>query len=177
MLDYAYGCEVEYSIVNLSSVSTNLIEDFDCGIDEINKVFKNNPENDFTCKVFIDNINNRIIGFIAYRSSGIRMTYEKDIVTKSALEISYFALDNDYQHLPYNKDYDSYNLSDSILCECLKMFRNLSEEVLYFSYIVLFSVPSAINFYKRNFFEEFNQYMESDNYTFIDGCIPMFMAL
>ena len=177
---YSYGNEVKYKITDLSSVNEKLIEDFSCGIDDIDKVIKNKDAIDCTLKLVVDEEKEYLIGFIAYQASGIRSCYENAAVTKPALQINYFAIDSHYQHLKYDDSEDpedKYNLSDDIFCKFLDMFRDISDKYLYFEYIILYSVPSAKNFYVRNFFKEFNAYMSPDNYRYLDGCLPMYMPI
>ena len=59
----------------------------------------------------------------------------------------------------------------------LKKLIEISEEAISFDYILLYSVPEAVNFYKRNGFCEFTEFMKKDSYNYIDGCIPMFFTL
>ena len=64
-----------------------------------------------------------------------------------------------------------------MLCEVLKKLIEISEEAISFDYILLYSVPEAVNFYRRNGFYEFTEFMKKDSYNYIDGCIPMFFTL
>ena len=176
---YSYGNEVKYKITDLSSVDEKLIEDFSCGNDEIDKVIKNRNSIEGTVKLVVDEEKECLIAFISYQASGIRLCYCNDAITKPALQINYFAMDSRYQHLPYgnSEEDDKYNLSDDIFCRFLNIFGNISDEHLYFEYIILYSVPNAKNFYKRNSFEAFNIYMSPDRYNYLDGCSPMFMLI
>lgn len=178
---YSYGKQVKYSVIDLSSVDEKLIEDFSCGNNEIDRIIKNKNSPESTIKLVMDDKKKCLIGFIAYQASGIRLYYENTAITKPALQINYFAIDSRYQHLQYDNHEDfqenKYNLSDEIFCEFLKLFRKISEEFLYFEYIILYSVPNAKNFYIRNFFEEFNTYMSPDKYRYLDGCLPMYMSI
>lgn len=177
---YSYGKEVKYSIIDLSSVDEKLIGGFSCGNDEIDKVIKNKNSSECTIRLVVDDEKECVIGFIAYQASGIRLCYEDTTITKSALQINYFAMDSNYQHLPYdnnNSQDDKYNLSDEIFCEFLKLFREISEKFLYFEYIILYSVKNAKTFYIRNYFEEFNMYMNPDKYRYLDGCLPMYIPI
>ena len=179
---YSFGNEIKYDIVEQSSINKKIIEDFSCGNEDIDKAIKN-PNSNYKYKYFIDTELCKIIGFVAYCTSGIQFHYGKDIVTKSALEIGYFALDEYYQHIPYDKkDSKNFKLSDFLFCEMLAMFRTLSDTTIPFEYIKLFSVKKAVKFYKRNYFEEFNEfehksYITYDKHNYIDGCTPMFLTL
>ena len=64
-----------------------------------------------------------------------------------------------------------------MLCEIIKRLFEISEDIIYFEYVLLYSVPNAVSFYERNGFRKFSEYMVSDSYMYIDGCIPMFLTL
>lgn len=176
---YKYGKDIKYSIEDLFSIDDKLIENFSCGNTEIDKVLKDESSMEYTVKVVVDTERNCLIGFIAYQASGIRLHYKNTYITKSALQVNYFAIDTQYQHLPYDEldNEDKYNFSDEIFCQFLKLFREISDKYLYFEYIILYSVPNARNFYLRNCFEDFNIYMNPDNYRYLDGCMPMFATV
>ena len=84
------------------------------------------------------------------------MFFENDSITYPAAEIKYFAIDKTYQHKSYD---DDFKFSDLMLCEVLKKLIEISEEAISFDYILLYSVPEAVNFYKRNGFCEFTEFM------------------
>jgi hypothetical protein len=64
-----------------------------------------------------------------------------------------------------------------MLCEIMKKLLEISENVISFDYILLYSVPDAVSFYERNGFSKFDEFMEKDSYIYIDGCVPMFFVL
>ena len=165
----------KYKFKRISSVDIELIEEFSCGSDELDKKLKDMKKNDEgTTFVFLDETNGQIIGYCTYCASSLKKSYENDSVTYPAAEIKYFAIDKVYQHKSYDEDF---NFSDLMLCEILKKLIEISEETISFDYILLYSVPDAVSFYKRNGFLEFTEFMKKDSYTYIDGCIPMFFTL
>ncbi|MBQ8134318.1 MAG: hypothetical protein IJ192_07945 [Clostridia bacterium] len=142
---YSYGEEIEYEIVERSSLTPKMIEDFSCGNEVIDYDLKENIEE--TSKYVVDINNQNLIGFISYQASGVPMVYESNRITKPALLINLFAIDKKYQHLQFeeNQDY-KFTFSDEIFCKFLAMFRDISDEYLYFEYIILYSVPLAQNY-------------------------------
>ena len=147
----------KYKFKRISSINIELIEEFSCGLEELDKKLIQMKENDEgTTFVFLDETNGQIIGYCTYCASGLKKAYENDSITYPAAEIKYFAIDKTYQHKSYD---DDFKFSDLMLCE------------------VLYSVPEAVNFYKRNGFCEFTEFMKKDSYNYIDGCIPMFFTL
>lgn len=98
--------------------------------------------------------------------------YENDSITYPAAEIKYFAIDKTYQHKSYD---DDFKFSDLMLCEVLKKLIEISEEAISFDYILLYSVPEAVNFYKRNGFCEFTEFMKRILTTILTGVFRCFL--
>lgn len=166
---------INYSFERISAIDINLVADFSCGRDALDDKLKQMREDDEgTTYVLIDLDNNKIIGYCTYTTSGLRLSYEKDKITQPAVEIKYFAISKDYQHKSYE---DDLNFSDYMICKIIERLIEISEEIISFRYILLYSVPEAINFYKKNGFSLFKQFMSGDTYNYIDGCVPMFYAL
>lgn len=177
---YSFGSKIKYCIKKLSSNSCEQLKKFDCGNNYINDYLKNQAKNDDAVTyLFIDNSDGSLLAFASIRCSGIRTKKEKTVYTQSAIEIKYFAVDSKYHKLPYGSDRDDehYYFSDQILMDICKICRTISEEHVSASHIILYSVPDAKQFYSRNMFGEFNDYMQFDEYDVIDGCIPMFLGI
>lgn len=167
--------QFKYKFKRISSVNIELIEDFSCGSTELDKkLFQMKDKDDGTTFVFLDETNGQIIGYCTYCTSGLKKSYENDSITYPAAEIKYFAIDKTYQHKAYDEDF---NFSDLMLCEVMKKLIEISEESISFDYVLLYSVPDAVKFYKRNGFYEFTEFMEKDSYHYIEKCVPMFFKL
>ena len=167
--------DIKYSFEKISSIDIELIEEFSCGSYELDKKLAEMKVNDEgTTVIFFDETNNQIIGYCTYSTSGLKKSYQNDSITYHAAEIKYFAIDENYQHKSYDEDF---NFSDLMLCEIMKRLLEISENVISFDYILLYSVPDAVSFYERNGFSKFDEFMEKDSYIYIDGCVPMFFVL
>lgn len=70
-----------------------------------------------------------------------------------------------------------YYLSDCIMGEVIQHCKLISEEYALVNYILLYADKKAYRFYKRNFFLEFELYMEQENNMEIKENIPMYMKL
>ena len=105
-------------------------------------------------------------------------TDKKDVFSTilSAMEIKYFAVDESYKHIPYVKG-SSLTLSHYIFSYMLEYMKEISHNSIGASKIVLYSVPQAINFYKRCKFKEFGEAMYGDEGYFVEGCLPMYYDL
>lgn len=176
MLNYDYGREVKYDILKESSIDISLIEDFSCGNEQIDIEIKNRIINGIS-EYVVDTESNKLIAYINYEASGLFLKHQKEQITKSALKINLFALDEEYQHLVYDEYDEDFKLSDKVFCDFLKRFRDISDNTLFFEYIILYSVPKAVSFYQRNGFKSFVEYMDKEKYRFLDGCTPMYIEI
>jgi len=166
---------INYSFVPVTAVSEELIAVFSCGSAELDrKLSEIRFDDDITGYAFIDNEEQRIIGYCAFNASGLTLTNGHERITYPAVEIKFFALDEAYQHRKYS---DEMNFSDYIFSKVMSHLYEIDENVIAIKFILLYSVPAAVNFYKRNFFKEFTPYMENDEYKYITGCVPLYYPL
>jgi len=95
-----------------------------------------------------------------------------------SIEIDYFAIDEDYRSLLYDKDSTRYNtLSQALFLAMIEYINSISINSVGATHICLYAVPKAVNFYKRCGFEEFSSFMKRDELPFIGGCTPMFYVM
>lgn len=176
---YTYGEEIEFELTVLSPNSDKLLGDFDCGTEVFNNYIRNDSYRDNSCVTYIvtDKAAHKTIGFASLACSGICFQVDNYRKTLPAIEIKYFAIVSEYQKLRQNRETEHLYFSDRILCELIKRCYDISTQIIGAEYIVLYSVPSAVWFYRRNKFNEYNQYMNPDNTLFLEGCTPMFMNL
>lgn len=168
----------EYKMLPLSSINDKLIEEFSCGNTELDKKLFNikNFNEKLTTIGLVEYYNNteHLVGYCTYLASGISCANEYDKVTYPAAEIKYFAIDEKYQHIYYDKEY---KFSDFLLDNIIRNLYAISEEIISFDYILLYSVPIAVSFYKRANFHEFTEFMKRDSYSYIENCTPMYYKL
>ena len=95
-----------------------------------------------------------------------------------SIEIKFFAVDNEYRSLKMEKTSTRYDtLSASIFQYCIYIADRIANENVGAKALLLYAVPKAHNFYKRNGFEEFTEEMSRDNAGFVRGCVPMYMSI
>jgi hypothetical protein len=155
--------------------------EFSCGNAEIDRYFKESADKDCDCVtyVFSDTDTGDIIAFASLRCSGIIFQDSNHIELFPAIEIRYFATDERFQHIQMQTDLpeDRYCISDSVFCELMRMIRDISCRTVGAEYVVLYSVPSAVGFYRRNLFEEFNEAFTPERHRYINDCLPMYLPL
>ena len=180
-MGYSCGKEIQYHTEKLCAENVGLVQQFVCGNESIDKYLRVNAVEDTSVVtyLYVEDETKKVLGFASICCSGIVCKYEKTCVMHPSIEIKYFAVSSEIQHLPFDDKpaKDRYCISDQFFCELLKRCCEISEEHIGASHITLYSVPSAHGFYKRNLMADYEKYMTKESYSFIDGCIPMFMPL
>ncbi len=175
----AYGEEIDFKLSLLSPSSVELLGDFDCGNGVINDYLKKDSCGDGGCVTYlvVDKATRKIIGFASLACSGIHYCIGSYRHTLPAIEIKYFAITSGLHKLPQDRKEKHYYFSDRVLCELIRCCNDITERIIGAEYIVLYSVPEAVSFYRRNGFKEYDKFMNSDNIRFLEGCTPMYLVL
>ena len=133
--------------------------------------------------IFFDTENNKIIGFSSICCNGISI-YKGDEdkslyeTTIPSVEIDFFAIDEEYRSIPLDEQSNRYEtLSKALFLFVLNHIKEITKNVIGATHICLYSVPSAVNFYKRCGFIDFTEYMKKDEKPFIKDCVPMFYII
>ena len=177
-----YGKDISYRIELLSPGKQYALGDFSCGNEYLDKYLKVDSVKDenVVTYLFTDEDDKKIIGYCSLTCSGIHYEWEGVRQTLPAIEVKYFALDSHYQKRRFDDvddDGTHFYLSDKLLCDMIQTCQKISREVLGASYVILYSVPNAVHFYKRNCFQSYNEYMKEDNIRLLDGCTAMYLEL
>lgn len=188
IVKYRLGKEVKYKILKIDKNAAGL-DTFDCGNEIINEYVHhlNADSEDGVSYLIQDEHTNVIIGMFTIQCSAIRLEYIDSNgvsykVSEPAIEIKYFAISTMYQKLLYDDDYSEdshFYFSDMIFTEIIQLCREITNNVIGASKVILYAVPDAVHFYERNLLDSFSQYQYAipDSYRYIDGCSPMYMSL
>ena len=176
-----YGEDIELDIAKLNEEYLPFVQDFKCGNDEIDKFLKHKALEDTEIgrsitRLFFTN-QKELVGYYSINCSALVVENHNHRYFAPAIELKMFAIDNKYKHMQYSKDDKDYFLSDSLLSIVIKEIINITENVCGANNIILYSVPYTIDFYERNGFEPFKEYMISNDDMFLDGCLPMLIRL
>lgn len=174
-----YGENIKLSNSKLlSQDDIDKTKDFNCGNEVINNYLKEQAYNDPKATTFIiyDTENNHIISYYALSCSGFVLNYKSHFTLYPAVEIKMFAVDEQYKHIIYSPD-DNLTLSDYIFCNVISRIYDFTENECGADKVILYSVPKAENFYIKNGFIRFQDFMLKSESMFLDGCIPMYMDL
>lgn len=165
----------------VSEDSASIFSAFSCGNEEIDKYFREKAAVDAqnVCYLYRNKVNGDVIGAAALCCSGVNVGNNVLVQLIPAIKIDYFAISVAYQDVrfPGSEPSDHFYISDAFLCELIKEIEYISEQYVGAKFIILYSVPDATHFYDRNKFGEFATYMKPEQYMYLEGCKPMFMAL
>lgn len=177
MVNYGHLCVIEQKI--LSFDDEKYVQAFDCGNKIINKYFQKKAANDRTAVtyLFIDKNEDTLIACITLACSAI-FTEEDDVrsTVLSAMEVKYFAVDKQYQHMPYLEN-ETKTLSDVLFDHMINLMDTMSHDNIGASKIVLYSVKRAVNFYRKHGFKYFGSMMYGDTGSYVSNCEPMYFDL
>lgn len=174
----------EYNISKSIIVTEEMkesIQDFDCGNEALNSYLKEKSYNDPRAVTFVikDKDSDKIVCYYTLNCTAlvINPTEKSDIVLCPSVEIKMFAVDENYQHIAYSQDPDDGSLSDLLLADAISRIYDFTENQCGADKITLHAVPKAVNFYAKNGFRLFEDYMIPVLDWFTEGCIPMYMDL
>lgn len=165
--------------IRVNEDSIQIIKSFNCGNEVINEYLKNKAKDDAQAVTFIliDKKEKAVIGYYSLNCSGFIINSMSHFTIYPAVEIKMFAMDEKYHHLPYSDDPEDGTFSDYIFSFVISKIYDFTEKYCGADKIILYSVPKAKNFYKKNGFLEFEDFMLKSESRFLDGCIPMYMDL
>lgn len=176
-----YGEQIPIEMQILSPKNQKYTKNFFCNNISIDSYYRMEAAKDSSSVtyLFINTNDNSIIACVTIACSAIFTdTDEEDVFSTilSAMEIKYFAVNESYKHIPYVKG-SNLTLSHYIFSYMLEYMRKISHNKIGASKIVLYSVPQAINFYKKCKFKEFGDTMYGDEGYYVEGCLPMYYDL
>ena len=183
-----YGKDIIFNFYNRSEEDLGYLKKFDCGNSEINKYFNNEAISDTKSVTKViwrkdeksDKLNkeeNDIIGLYSVSASAMFYDdYDDKKYIIPAIEIKFFAINQEYQDMPFSEDYEEGVFSDYLFASIINNIRGITENECGAEKIVLYSVPDAVEFYKRNGFEEI-EYKDTDLLTFLNGTKAMVLDL
>ena len=177
-----YGKDIKYYVELYTDNYYDIINKFDCTNDKINKYLKEKAYSELqdgraVTSLFLNENKDRIIGFYSIRGLALVLgTGEKDNHFYSAIEIKMFAIDREYQDMPYAENSDK-TLSDYLLSDVVDNINDITTQTCGAEFIVLYAVPSSVKFYKKYGFNLFNEFIRFNTDSFLEDCKGMFLPL
>ena len=179
-----YGVDYSITFRKVEPDDIEQIKKFDCGNKNINFFIQNEclESKKNVTYLFVDDASKDIIAFCSICCSGILLKDSdgkvRTFTNIPSVEIDFFAVDEKYSKMPLDKDSTRYEtLSRALFGLLIKYIENITRNYVGATHISLYSVPQAINFYKRSGFVEFDSYMQRDKKNYIARCTPMFLTL
>lgn len=132
--------------------------------------------------IYVDNRINKAACVYSLSCSSIIFHNGNGTTLFPAVEIKSFALDKSFQHKSYGKcenDKENENLTygDVFLANVISSIADFTDNICGGECIVLYSVPEAEHFYKRNYFQNLKSFMSPDQSIVNEDCVPMFYML
>lgn len=119
-----------------------------------------------------------LVGIASLSCSGIIIKSANSFNLTPAIEVKIFAVDEKYQHKVFpDADEEQKHWSDYCWYYLIEIIYDIVERACGADHVVLYSVPDAVSFYKRNHLKEFVPLMTKPSNHLIDGCVPMFLTL
>ena len=180
-MDVQAANPTDFCMEVVSEDTASIFSGFVCGNEEIDQYFREQAQKDVQNVIYLyrNKINGDVIGAAAICCSGINVGGKALMQLIPAIKIDYFAIMESYHGLrfPGTEEEERFHYSDAFLCELVHEIHKIAERFVGARFIVLYSVPEAVRFYKRNLFSEFMDYMGAEQHGYIEGCEPMYMAL
>ena len=168
-----YGKNVKLSVSKLLAEEDKVIvQSFDCGNEVINSYLKEYAYQDPQSATFViyDLEKNFVVSYYSLSCSGFVLNLNSHITIYPAVEIKMFAVDDNYKHVLFSPD-DKFTLSDYIFSNVIAKIYDFTEKTCGADKIILYAVPQAENFYIKNGFTRFQDFMLQSESKFLDGCI------
>lgn len=123
----------------------------------------------------LDTSNENIVGIYSLSCTGLVVNSAKSYEIYSAVEIKYFAVSTEYQDTKVIESQGC--VGSELLYYVLAYISQFTEMYCGARYIILYSVPSARNFYVNCGFKNFATLMCRNNARYLQGCYPMFVDI
>lgn len=177
-----YGKDINLIVEKLSNSNICKLTQYDCGDESINIHIGKTHNHYNTERAFlvIDTDTENVIAFFSLRSTALVFDSKdkRGIKLSPAIEIVTFAVDVKYQDMWMSENKEEGCLSNFILSYIIdKYINSVNNQYCAAEYIVLYSVNNAIDFYKKNLFTPFNEYMVKSRDFYTAGCTPMYFDL
>lgn len=159
--------------------SCKSLQSFTCGNDSIDNIIKEKLIDDTMTKSFAvsDKESTDIIAVYSLSCSGFIVQSYQKVFIYPAVEIQYFAIHEKYQDIQYCPDTSYGCLSNILFDRIIAEIYDFTDKYCGADKIILYSVPTAHDFYIKSGFQDFEEYMLKSQDRFLDGCIPMFFNM
>ena len=169
---------IEFEYIPLTQENKDLLNDFSCGNDELDKAFRQDCINDTSSvtNLVVDKENNKVICVYSLNCASIIGCNEGKHYPRSAVEIKYFAMNIDYQDIK-SDDEDEGCLSSAILYDINAKIFLFTENFCGAEFIFLYSTPEGEPFYRKCQFDDFPIEILRNNDPYLEGCIPLCLKI
>lgn len=182
-----HGIEISLAHRKMNAEDLQYITTFCCDDNPLLQDFirdENIQSREHVPYVFVNRENNDIVGFYTINCSSIIVT-ESDITHQDkyktiypAIEISHFAIDKKYRHINLTHISSKYQTLSHLMFMCaMYEITQIAKNIINASYIILYSTPEAINFYKNCGMCEYDKRYMIDELPNLKSCVPMYKQI
>lgn len=177
--NFRYGKQIPVRTEKLDENNISLLEKYDCGNYVLNETFQTELLSDTksTSFLIIDNSNNNVICVYTLCCASIVVSTHNNYYMNPAVEIKFFALDTQYQHMDFDENTKNGRLSSHIFSDVLRRIIEFTHNECGADIVLLYSTPKAVGFYRPFGFNQFRKSFLINCDSFLEGCTPMYMNL
>ena len=165
----------------LADSHADMLSTFSCGNEVIDEHFRKKAfdEINSVTYLFIDKSQNRVAAAATICCSSIPVTDGRKYIDGiPAVEITAFAVDTSYQGMVISTEPTEEYFSDFVLSTIIQRIYEFTEQFCGAEYVILYSTPRGHSLYARNLFCDYDKDFFMVKQTgYLDGCIPMYLAL
>lgn len=161
-----------YSIEKLSYLHTSIIQNFICGNGVLDDYLKQKALDDPDSVTYVVVNDKQCMAYFSLSCGAIYIKSSNQFYSYPAVEIKNLAVHVDFQNYYPSDAKHSFSklLLDTIICEIIADF---TENICGANRVILYSVPDAVDFYKRSGFIDFHQSFITDDSYYLSECIPL----
>lgn len=177
-----YGKDIKFDVYKLDEKYKMQMEQFSCGSDELDKYLKEEAlsqmENGQSItKIILEKESGKILAYYSLAAASIVMENHKHNYFSPAVEVKMYAVADELHGLAFSEDIDDGTFSENLFSSIIGEIYELSEKKIGIANVILYSVPDAVDFYKKIGFESFEEYMMKNDDGYLHGCKPMWLSL
>lgn len=170
---YTFGEDIQIDLKRHMTNCADYMRGFDCGDPVFNeRLYEDAANPDHVSYCFVDRNTQEVVCYASLASTVVSDRIGEPV---PAVEIKAFAVNSKYQHMQYSRTMDKKTtLSVAFLFYMCGVVQEICETHLGARFLVVYSVPNAVNFYKKAFFDEMDEEMQVVHALDNEGCKALY---
>lgn len=174
-----YGENLRLELYTFSDNIPSGLPRFSCGNDFIDDYIKSKAAGDTSAvtHAVVNADNGDVIAVYTLSCAGfVHRLYDK-FYSVPAVELKMFAVDKNYQNMPYSSDKADGCISNFILSSVIADCMDFTDNICGADIIILYSTNEGYDFYSKSGFIDFPDSSIRNEKSDLDGCIPMYRRI